>query len=415
MEDKLKVLWLTFHGSWTLPLINQLKRSIILEIIVPTTGKTEVKLENNVVFHYIQIQKKSLKCNMTESIAKNYLDVINSFKPDLIHVHGTEKNLAQINRYCPNIPIVVSIQGILKGCIPYATNGLTTKDMLPFKSLKNIFGYGGLYAMYNNFINGEKKYETDILTNTNFFFCRTNWDKEWVKNINPTAEIFQGEELLRQPFYDHAGEWNILKCRRHRIFMPAGFNPMKGLHIAVEVVKKLKSQYPDVILHVPGIEKRMLTKNWLWQHIMGEEYIRYVLHKIRKYGLEDNIFFYGRLDAEQMAKVMLSANVFLSPSSIDNSPNSVGEAMLLGLPIVATPVGGVPSFIHHDENGLLATPELLADNINKVFHDDLLATKLGKAAYSTALKRHNRESAKQQYLEAYRNIIKTNSIRTNKD
>ncbi len=415
MEDNLKVLWLTFHGSWTLPLINQLKSSVVLEIIVPTQGKTEVRIENEVVFHYIHMHKKTLRCNMTESIAKNYLDVINSFKPDLIHVHGTEKNLAQIQRYCPHIPIIVSIQGILKSCIPYATNGLTRKDVLPFKSLKNIFGYGGLYAMYKIFINGEKKYETDILKITRYFFCRTNWDKEWVKKINPTAIIYQGEELLRQPFYDHAGKWNVLKCSRHRIFMPAGFNPMKGLHIAVEVVKKLKSQYPDVILHVPGVEKKMLTKNWLWQQTLGEEYIRYVLHKIHEYGLENNIIFYERLDAEQMTNNMLSANVFLSPSSIDNSPNALGEAMMLGLPIVSTPVGGIPSFIRHEENGLLALPEHLAENIIRIFHDDILATKLGKSAYCTALKRHNRELTKQQYLEAYRNIININSIRTNKD
>ena len=57
--------------------------------------------------------------------------------------------------------------------------------------------------------------------------------------------------------------------------------------------------------------------------------------------MEDKIEFLGRLSAEGMKQAYLDANVFVMPSTIENSPNSLGEAMLLGVPCVAADVGGV--------------------------------------------------------------------------
>ena len=58
--------------------------------------------------------------------------------------------------------------------------------------------------------------------------------------------------------------------------------------------------------------------------------------------LEDKVSFLGPLNAEQMKAEYLRSNVFLCPSSIENSPNSLGEAQMLGVPCVASYVGGIP-------------------------------------------------------------------------
>ncbi len=400
-----KILWMTFGGSWIEPLINQIKTEVLLEVIIPTSGKTYSRLEKSVKFHYIHVSRSQYVSKMDRKIANLYLPIINDFAPDLIHIHGTEHNLGQIHRFCPNIPVVISIQGILIGCLPYSKYDLTDLDMKPYKSLKNLIGRGGLSQMSRIIQNSIDNYELDILKHSKFFFCRTKWDTAWVNKLNPQAYIYRGEELLRDFFYFKAGFWDIMKCTRHRIFMPSGFNPIKGLHHAVKAVAMLKKKWPDVNLHVPGIEKKFLSHNKLRQILFGEEYIRYVLKMIKDEGLENNIVFLPRLDARQMVNEMLSANVFLSPSSIDNSPNTIGEAMMLGVPIVSTPVGGVPSFIEHEKNGLLAQPNQLAENINRLFQNDKFAMTLGRAAYSTALKRHSCETAKQQYLKAYDSII----------
>jgi glycosyltransferase involved in cell wall biosynthesis len=148
------------------------------------------------------------------------------------------------------------------------------------------------------------------------------------------------------------------------------------------------------------------NRTGLVYRLCGEEYLGYVRHLIDKYQLHDNVILLPRLSAEDMANEMLSANVFLSPSSIDNSPNSVGEAMMLGLPIVSTPVGGVTSFVHHEENGLLAEPEELSNAIGRLFDDNKLATRLASNAYHTALQRHDKEKTAEQYISAYKDILK---------
>jgi len=124
--------------------------------------------------------------------------------------------------------------------------------------------------------------------------------------------------------------------------------------------------------------------------------------------LKEHVILLPPLSAEEMAAEMLRANVFLSPTSIDNSPNAVGEAMMLGLPIVSTPVGGVPSFVHHEENGLLAEPDALASAIIRIFDNPTLAKSLGTKAYHTALRRHDREQTAEQYMSAYQDIVQLN-------
>ena len=50
---------------------------------------------------------------------------------------------------------------------------------------------------------------------------------------------------------------------------------------------------------------------------------------------------------------MLSCTAYVHPSYIDNSPNSVCEAQVLGVPVVATDVGGVPSIVENGKTGWL--------------------------------------------------------------
>ena len=226
--------------------------------------------------------------------------------------------------------------------------------------------------------------------------------------IGSSKKIFTGEELLRESFYDNAGTWKINQCTKHSIFMPSGFNPIKGMHLAIETIYLLKQYYPNVLLVIPGIPIHILQMNRLSRLITGEEFITYIQHKIHEYNIEDNIRFLPRLDAIEMAEEMKKANVFLSPSSIDNSPNAIGEAMLIGTPIVSTPVGGVTSFLEDESSTLFAPagdPYMMAYQIKRIFDDENLAATLSNNAHQIALKRHNKENTVKQYIDTYKKII----------
>ena len=86
--------------------------------------------------------------------------------------------------------------------------------------------------------------------------------------------------------------------------------------------------------------------------------------------------FTGSLREDQMIAEYLNAHLFICPSSIENSPNSLGEAQLLGVPVIASYVGGVPDMVTHGETGLLyrfEEVEMLAEGIRNLFMNMALA------------------------------------------
>ena len=99
--------------------------------------------------------------------------------------------------------------------------------------------------------------------------------------------------------------------------------------------------------------------------------------------------------------------VFTITSYIENSPNSLAEAMLSGLPCVASYVGGIPSMVDGGLTGLLYPVEevpVLADRIRRIFLDDQLAMQLGENARRIALERHDPAAVVDQLLAAYNKI-----------
>jgi glycosyltransferase involved in cell wall biosynthesis len=114
------------------------------------------------------------------------------------------------------------------------------------------------------------------------------------------------------------------------------------------------------------------------------------------------------LDAKSMAEELSRAHVFVLPSFIENSPNSLAEAMLVGTPSVVSFVGGVPSMVT-DEVEALTFPAgdeaVLAEQIRRVFPDEALADELSLRARATAHRRHLPAKIAREMLEIYRSVI----------
>ena len=105
------------------------------------------------------------------------------------------------------------------------------------------------------------------------------------------------------------------------------------------------------------------------------DYGDYIQSLIKKHNLSKHIIFTGPLNAEQICAQYLSANVFICPSSIENSPNSLGEAQLLGVPCIASDVGGVTDMIPNKECGIIyrfEEVELLAKHICEIFKTSVI-------------------------------------------
>jgi len=131
----------------------------------------------------------------------------------------------------------------------------------------------------------------------------------------------------------------------------------------------------------------------------------------QRLGVADHVDLRGWVGAQEREALLTRADIFALPSRNEGLPMSVLEAMARGLPVIATPVGGVPELIEDGVNGLLvplADPDALARAILKLADDQEGRAALGRAARETILARHSAAVA----LPALEHVYATVSRKT---
>lgn len=378
-----------------------------LIICYPSLTEESAQIENltymSLLFDTAKMQEGTLNDEDGIKLAEK---ILSETKPDIIHIHGTEfqyhwffaqaaTNLKIQNR------MVVSIQGLVGIYAKHYALGVPNKIISSF-TFKELIKKNNIKKGIDNYIQ-RGKYEKRTIQLTPNIIGRTTWDRACTYRYNPLARYFVGNETLRENFYK--GQWQCDSCVKNRIFISQAGYPVKGFHLFLDALLDIREFYPDVTVHVAGTD---LTKsNWL----KGSTYANYIQQKMKKYGLNKIITFCGSLNAEQMKKEMLEANVFVSPSTIENSPNSVGEAMLLGVPVVSSGVGGVMDLLKHGVEGFIYqsdAPYMLAYYVGRIFDDNNLAIRLGKAAHARANITHDYEKNLRELLEIYNEICEGN-------
>ena len=174
----------------------------------------------------------------------------------------------------------------------------------------------------------------------------------------------------------------------------------------LKAVSLLKVKYPDVKLYIPGT--KMVCSGSFTDILRKRGYTKYIEKLIKKLGIENNIVWLGSLPQEELVKQYLKANVFVLCSSIENHSSSLKEAMIVGLPCVASAVGGIPEYVRHGESGFLFRFEeydILALYIEKVFNDIDLAEKFSSAARKDMLKLHENHNVFNRIIEIYHEIL----------
>lgn len=316
---------------------------------------------------------------------------------DVIHVFGSE--YAYIKDIYPFLPLdrtLFYIQGLIEPYYEQYLAGLGHfKEMDPI-TLAVIRYTAKLFR---------KRGEGELLVypNAKHVAGRTAWDKAYVDKINKQYTYHYLSESLRDSFYEDE-IWNKTDCLPHTIFMSQGNYPIKGLHMALCILKRVREQYPDVILNVGGpnlyTETSLATK-------FGISYVSFIKRLIHRYKLEENVHFLGMLDEKQVKEQLLQANVFLSPSSIENSPNSLQEAMLTGTPCISSDVGGVRSIVTNTEQCILYSfedTEQAAKDICRMFRDSSLQESLSKKGRARALITTNRKKNGEELMRIYEAI-----------
>ena len=390
-------------GGW----ISALERCITMhnevELGIAFLGSSFKKEERNKVTYYSLfinrnfIEKIIDRCTykyIDELIIKEALKVINDFKPDLIHIWGTEWCYGLLKNYT-KIPIVIHMQG----CWPVYHNAMLppgvsfVSEMLRrWYTPKGILGY-----WLNNRLSKERAIrEEKILRINENYMGRTHWDKAIVKLYSPNSKYYLCNECLRDEFIENKkflSSNNVIK----KIVTVGGGHFLKGY---------------DVIFKTASIIKKESNINFEWILLGPSSKDLKQIEYITKIKYNDiNIIPLGRCEEDRVINELLSSNIYIHASYADNSPNAICEAQYLGLPVISTNVGGIPSLFSKDYpmEFLVPTndPYYLASKIIMCLEDDVLLEKLGKLNYELARERHDDYNIYTSITSIYRTLIKS--------
>jgi len=337
-----------------------------------------------------------------ECYEEAYRKIFQEIQPDVVHIHGTEypHSLAAVNG-CGADKVCISIQGLVGPYLPYYHDGLSYMDIIgsltPAGILRN-----GIINGYRDF-KQRSKYERQAIAKVHHIIGRTSWDRAHTWAINPEAQYHYGGEILRSDFYRDP-KWHYNDCAPHSIFLSQAGIPLKGLHQVLRAMPLVMRHFPDTTIRIAGAD--ITRRNGGWKERMKlSDYGNIIRKMIKKFNLKDCVTFTGNLNAEEMKREYLRSNVFVCPSSIENSPNSLAEAQILGVPVLASQVGGIPDMMQGDEEHLYRFEEIemLAHKIVQLFEkQDEIDT---EPMRQVALKRHNPEKIIEELIDTYKAVM----------
>lgn len=382
-------------GGWLLGLFNYLKKYNDLTIAIASVydGNKLLKyIDQNVVYYLLPNNKK---------MCDSWCFINNDFIPDLVHIHGTEYSYGYYyQKACPNVKTIVSIQGLLTICSNFYLANLKSGEV---KSTFRDLIKGSIYKNQNLF---KKKslIEKKMIQNAYAVVGRTTWDLANTYAISLKNNYYKCNESLRDSFYDYV--WNYNNISNNTIFVSQANYPLKGFHILLDAIYILKNNYKDIKVYVAG--NNIIDDSTFLKKSKMTGYAKFLLNKIKDYNLQDNIIFLGLLSESEIISELMRANVFVQTSSIENSSNALGEAMIVGMPCVASNVGGTSDLIVDKEEGFLypfGDYGLLAYYISKIFDEPKMAISMGKKARKHALNTHDKEKNAKCMFNIYKKIF----------
>lgn len=392
-------------GGWISSMQNELAKcdDIKLGIAFCRNGEPAKVEQDGVVYYPIPHHTKSKKDKFFDLFKLNdatrdevlwpyyehkFKEVIEDFKPDVIHIFGSELYHGLAARVAGNIPMVLHIQGLLSLYIYILLPpGFSRREyIMSGKRLKGQFHHLQYLAYWKRSAYREKA----ILNAVPYVIGRTDWDRQAMAVLNPKAKYYYGGEILRDVFYE----------ARKRQFPNV---PTITTTISFPTYKGY-----DVILKVAYILKNELHLKFQW-NVYGNINPEFIEKHLGLRHQDLNINLCGVASAETLCDALLSSTMYFHSSYIENSPNSVGEAQMVGVPVVASRVGGTDSMVEHGKTGFLypvTDPYMAAYYIKRLIDNKEENMAIGKKAREIALVRHDKRQIVEELLDVYEQIKK---------
>ena len=315
-------------------------------------------------------------------------------RPDLVHIWGTEYAAAADMQWAAEkagLPVLVGMQGVMAECARHLCDGVPPEYLGSCAVQRAIDRVvpGALLDKSQAQFDALAASEAKVLAHARHVTGRTAFDRAFVTAAAPRAVYYPCNETLRPVFYT-GPLWRPREFGAAPVLLLSQGNyPLKNLHTVLQAMPALLRRWPGLVLRVAGwppLDKGPLLRpviDWMFP------YQRYCKKLIASLHLEGHVQYTGPLSAAAMRQAYLDCDVFLLPSSCENSPNSLGEAMLLGVPCVGSNAGGIPEFLPNAPYGDALDAEGLAAALAGVLASPDGGAALGAEGRRRALVTHD--------------------------
>jgi glycosyltransferase involved in cell wall biosynthesis len=192
--------------------------------------------------------------------------------------------------------------------------------------------------------------------------------------LREQLRAYREDIVLRRNAIDVAAiPFTARTVARPRLLWVRAFHDIYNPVLAIDVVAKLRTRFPDVRLRMLGPDK-----------LDGS--LGAVQARILELGLTDAVDMVGRVPKHVVAEELAAADIFLNTANIDNTPLSLLEAMAAGLCVVTTSVGGIP-YLVNDASAVLVPPSdasAMTAAVERLLADRSCVTDLSRQAHALA-------------------------------
>lgn len=398
-------------GSWLGAALESFAGDSDFDIVVVTPWDIKsIKYiyDGNITYCLIPGGKPSTyKHRSTENI-KIWSEIEKVFKPDIIHVWGTEYSHSYLAvSVMKSIPSVIYIQGLMESVYRYYLGGLSRSELFQAISLRDILRFDWIKAQQRK-IGRRAKMEADLLRASGRFIVENTWAASHCQAIVNGGVAYRSLLPIDRVFFQES--WSIDKMVPYTVMCNAAGYPLKGLHILLKAFSIVVGFYPNAKLLVPG--EVYSKKTGLIQRLKETGYTRYIRSLINKLSLCDNVIFLGNLTPNQMAKNMATVNAFVMPSCMENHSSTLIEAMTVGAPCIASCVGGVQEYVEDKHNCLLyrfEEYELLASHIIKYFSNLEYINNISESAKNSMRGSRDASGFRKDMIRIYNDVLKRSS------
>lgn len=195
-------------------------------------------------------------------------------------------------------------------------------------------------------------------------------------------------DLQRFSFKQRAGVFDV---DHPKLVITRNLEKIYGIDTAIQAVSILKRHFPKIKVFIAG----------------SGPLHEALLMQVKELELSDNVEFTGKLTPEQISELYTNVDIMLNPTTVDNMPNSVLEALANGIPVVSTNVGGIPYLVNDNETALLVDandPEMMATKVEQLINNPQLYQKLVLNGIKQ-VEKYDWNSVKHQWLNLYSRVM----------